>query len=141
MTDIEIQIRIKEIDEEVERLSDIISEKDQQWFADLPNKGESMDMHYKEYLEYCEPERGEIKILNRERRMIQPIEYSELSTFGDVMTLAEFMRNVKDGGFIDYDGFGRYVKDGKETNIEIYPSDVKRGTIREGFDTIIWFNR
>jgi hypothetical protein len=66
---------------------------------------------------------------------------SELPDYGDVMTLEHFIENVKDGGFIDYDGFGNYVKDGKMSNIEIYPSDVKHNMIRKDFDTIIWFNR
>lgn len=70
-----------------------------------------------------------------------PYELSELSDYGDVMSLESFIECVKDGGFIDYDGFGYYVKDGKESNVMIIPSDVKRKRIRTDFDTVIWFNR
>ena len=67
--------------------------------------------------------------------------FDELSDYGDVMPLTAFIECVKDGGFIDYDGFGYYVRDGKESDIMIHPSDIKRGNVRKDFDTIIWFNR
>lgn len=67
--------------------------------------------------------------------------FDEMPTYGDVMLLSDFIDNVKGGGFIDYDGFGNYCRDNKMSNIEIYPSDVKRESIRTDFDTIIWFNR
>jgi len=79
--------------------------------------------------------------LNREKRMIMPYELSELPDYGDVMPLSDFIDRVKSGGFIDYDGSGDYVKDGKISNITIYPSDVKHNSIRNDFDTIIWFNK
>ncbi len=61
--------------------------------------------------------------------MIMPYKLSELSDYGDVMPLKDFIRNVESGGFIDYDGYGYYVKDNKETNIMIRPSDVKHNSI------------
>jgi len=79
--------------------------------------------------------------LDREKRMLITPEFEELSDYGDVMSLEDFIENVKDGGFIDYDGHGRYVKDGKESDILIYPSDVQHNSVRKDFDTIIWFNR
>lgn len=87
------------------------------------------------------PHNRKLGALSREKRMIMPVELSELSDFGHVMSLKDFIECVKEGGFIDYDGFGRYVKDGHETNIDIYLSDVKHKAIRTEFDTIIWFNR
>jgi len=89
----------------------------------------------------CQPELGQLTKLETKLRMEKTPEFSKLSDFGSVMTLADFIENVKCGGFIDYDGYGHYVKDGKESDIEIYPSDVKKGNIRKDFDTIIWFNR
>jgi hypothetical protein len=87
------------------------------------------------------PYQKKLDELSRELRMIMPYELSELPNYGDVMALNDFIETVKSGGFIDYDGFGSYVKDGKETNITIYPSDVKYNAIRKEFDTIIWFNK
>lgn len=48
---------------------------------------------------------------------------------------------MKSGGFIDYDGSGNYARDGKMSNISIYPSDVNRKAIRRDFDTVVWFNK
>ena len=94
-----------------------------------------------DFLKYAGPEINKLGELSREKRMIMPYKLSELSDFGDVMTLKEFIGCVKCEGFIDYDGFGYYVKDGQETNITILPSDVKHKAVRKEFDTIIWFNR
>lgn len=79
--------------------------------------------------------------LNREKRMLMIPEFEKLSDYGDVMSLESFIECVKSGGFIDYDGSGNYVREGKESDISIYPSDIKHGAVRKDFDTIIWFNR
>jgi hypothetical protein len=79
--------------------------------------------------------------LSAEMRMIMIPEFQELSEYGDVMSLKEFISTVKSGGFIDYDGFGKYVKNKQESNIHIYPSDIKHGLIRKDFNQIIWFNK
>lgn len=68
-------------------------------------------------------------------------ELEEIPSYGQRMSLKSFIANVKCGGFIDYDGYGNYVKDGKMTDITIYPSDVKINCVRKDFDEIIWFNR
>ena len=68
-------------------------------------------------------------------------EFRDLSDVGDVMSLEDFVMNVKDGGFIDYDGSGRYVRDGKESNISIYPSDIRYDSVRDDFDSVAWYNK
>lgn len=82
-----------------------------------------------------------IRVASQNLRLIKTPEFSKLSDFGDVMNIKDFIENCRCGGFIDYDGFGYYVKDGQESNIEILPSDVISGNYRKDFDTIIWFNR
>ena len=79
--------------------------------------------------------------LNREKRLIEPYKLSEMPDYGKIMALKEFIEWCEGEGFIDYDGYGCYIKDGKKTNITIYPSDIKHNSIRSEFDTIIWFNR
>ena len=99
---------------------------------------------YKSFTEWKNAEApftNKLDELNREKRMIKPYELSELPDFGSVMTLKEFIERCGDGGFIDYDGHGCYVKDEKKTNIVIYPSDIKHNSIREEFNKIIWFNK
>jgi hypothetical protein len=73
--------------------------------------------------------------------MMMPYELDNIPDFADVMPLKEFIKCVESGGFIDYDGYGHYVLDGKETNIIIQPSDVKHGAIRWEFDSVAWYNR
>ena len=74
--------------------------------------------------------------------MILPCELiDKIDAADDVMTIKEFTNAVKSGIFIDTDGYGRYVKDNKKTNIEILPSDVKYQAIRKDFNTIVWFNK
>jgi len=134
MTPEEIENRLDEIGVEADILEEAIEAKNKlwDWNANKP---------YPEYEEYLRPERKQLSALYRERRMIMPYELSEIPDYGDVMSLKTFLSCVKDGGFIDYDGFGCYVKDGQETNIEIYPSDYHHNSIRYEFDTIVWYNR
>ena len=64
-------------------------------------------------------------------------------SFKEFMTLEIFIDNVKCCGLMNSDGFGRYItKEGKETNLEVIPSDVKNKTLRtKEFDSIIWYKK
>jgi hypothetical protein len=105
------------------------------------NSGNKYDT-YDEYEIAIAPFQAKLRSLDRELRMIMPYELmNEIADDDDVMTIKEFINAVKSGGFIDYDGYGRYVKDGKKTNITILPSDVKYQAIRKDFNTIVWFNK
>ena len=118
--------------EELEAARDDADER----FSNAP-----MGMDYKELTEYMRETNMKLSLASRKYRLIKTPVYSELSTFGSVMPLKEFISCCKCGGFINYDGFGLYVKDGKESDIEIYPSDIKNKCVRKDFDTVIWFNR
>lgn len=122
--------------EELEKELDLAYDESQKAFDECP-----AGLDFQQFEDYMRPYNRKCSEISRKLRMIMTPEFSELSTFGDVMSLEHIIGNVEDGGFIDYDGFGRYVKDGMESNIEIYPSDHKHGAIRKDFDTIIWFNR
>lgn len=124
--------RLQEIEKEIEGLYELIEAKEKAWDNSKP---------FDEYWAYMKPENRRLAELDREKRMIMPYELSDLPDYGDVMPLKDFIRNVKCGGFIDYDGYGHYVKDGKETDITIHPSDVEHKALRKEFDTIVWFNR
>lgn len=127
-----IQKRIKAIDSEINSLLKIIKKKDKKW---------DYSRSYDEYYEHIEKENRAISKLDREKRMIMPYELSDLSSYGDVMSLEDFIDCVNSGSFIDYDGHGHYVKENKETDIMIIPSDVKHNSIRKEFNEVIWFNR
>lgn len=102
-----------------------------------PNDGRSWD----EFLRYAKKEIDDLDRLSREQRMMMSYELNEIHNYADVMPLKKFIECVNDGGFMDYDGYGNYVLDGKETNITIYPSDVEHGAIRWEFDSVAWYNK
>lgn len=98
--------------------------------------------NYDEFEIAIAPFQAKIRALDRELRMLMPCELiGEIEKDDCVMSIKEFVSQVKSGMFIDYDGWGRYIKDGKKTNIQILPSDIKYNAIRKGFDTIVWFNK
>jgi hypothetical protein len=60
---------------------------------------------------------------------------------GDLMTVEEYLGNIKSGCFIDYDGFGYPVKDNlKDTQLHLYPSEG-RNHIPLDATHVIWYNR
>jgi hypothetical protein len=67
--------------------------------------------------------------------------YTEQLTLGDdVYTVADFRERVRDHLFIDYDGFGHPVKDGKcDPRIDVIPSRVE--DIPADATHIVWYNR
>lgn len=64
---------------------------------------------------------------------------------GDLMTVDYFAECVRDGGFIDYDGVGDYVRevDGqRQVHMRrAYPSDFRENGAPEGATHVLWFNR
>ena len=100
-----------------------------------------LGMSWEELRNYMKKSNHKVSLLSRKYRLIKTPKFSELSTYGDVMPMKEFKSACRCGGFINYDGFGLYVRDGQESDIEIYPSDVINRCVRKDFDTVIWFNR
>lgn len=135
--------RIEELEKQIEILDEkvdiLIREFDKEWFKTSNNK--SFEEYSTKRVAYCQPYLNELIKMKIKFRMNKPYVLEPLPNYGDVMSLKEFIECVKGGGFIDYDGYGHYVKDNQMTDIEIYPSDVKSKNIRNEFDTIIWFNR
>jgi hypothetical protein len=142
---ISIKNRIEELEEIVDRITESFDKK---WFS--KENLESLDRisaedGFKKYTEERKKAVGkegeELTNLLVKERMNREPKFSSIPDFGDVMSLSTFIDNVKDGGFIDYDGHGNYLKEDKMTDIEIYPSDIKKGNLRKEFDRIIWFNK
>lgn len=126
------------MDEEIILLKELkeAREKNRQRFNNAP-----LNMDFNEFNSYMK-ETGEVlEEASRKYRMVQTPTYDEISEYGDLMSLSSFIEATKDGFFTDYDGSGNYIKDGKMSNISIYPSDIKYNAIRKDFTKIIWFNR
>ena len=139
-------MELKEIEKRIDELDDLLEKKEEDWWKDAEirdqefNKDPQQD--WNNYLEFLKPESTELTKLTKQRKLLVEPEYDDVPDYGDVMSITDFLECVECGGFIDYDGFGHYVKDNKEVcNIDVKPSDVKAGTIRKDFDTIVWFNR
>ena len=122
--------------EELEKELKIAQDEAIDKFNNIPQ-----DLGYKEFQKYMDEAYEKVGELDRELRLIKMPTFSKLPTYGIIMDLEDFIEDCKVGNFIDYDGSGNYVRDGKKSNINIYPSDVKYNAIRKDFDSIIWFNR
>ena len=136
----------------IEHLEDLVDKAaeafDKQWFSVEHLKSMDKlpaDVAYERYATGRRKAIGqngiELSKLKTQERMERKPTFTAIPDYGDVMTLKDFIDNVKSGGFIDYDGSGNYVKDDKMSDIQIFPSDVKKGNIRKDFDKIVWFNR
>lgn len=122
---------------------ELISELDSWWFSaeNLNKPNRDFYAYENEKNKILGPILTELKSLKRLERFNRRPELSDIPKYGDRMSLYEFISNVKSGGFIDYDGWGKYIDSDKMTNIEIYPSDIHNGMIRMEFNEIVWFNR
>ncbi|MDA3780206.1 MAG: hypothetical protein PF487_08345 [Bacteroidales bacterium] len=98
---------LKNFNEEIERLRIIIEEKSNN-FNFLTAKS------FSDFEEHLKPESEQLRLYSAKKRYIMPYKLSELSDNGNVMSLKEFIECVEGGGFIDYDGSGNYLKDGKK---------------------------
>lgn len=65
----------------------------------------------------------------------------DISDDDDIYTLEDFKANVDCGGFIDYDGCGHPVKNGKyDVDWNIYPSTFPESMPKDATH-VIWYNR
>lgn len=128
------QLRLKEIDSEIERFQQQILEINASW--DFSSKS------YEEFFKTISDERNMIDSLSREKRFLMPYTLTELDPEdGHIMTIEEFIESVKEGYFCDDDGYGKYIQGNMISNIRIYPSDVEFNNIRPEFDKIRWYNK
>ena len=100
-------------------------------YDDYPAIYESKE--YKEYSKWCD--------LEIKYRPLDKIEFRQPYSFGDKMTLDEFINDCKEGFFTDSDGSGCYGTEDKQTNLPICPSSIMSGTYRTDFSHVYWFNK
>jgi len=122
MTQQEIEQKIQEISKSIAQTMD-----------------EMYDLDYDQFLKAIEKERNELQELYRELRLV--LEPHDRGDATNPMTLEEFKTLCENGSFVDTDGFGEYVKDGKLTDISIIPSDVTTGKIRDDCTHVQWYNK
>ena len=69
------------------------------------------------------------------------VEMSPIPKYGDLFTMKDWLECVECGGIIDYDGYGNYATETERSNIEVRPSDVKKGKIDKTWTHVVWYNR
>lgn len=100
------------------------------------------NLSYNEYVKLIDPYLSKINTADRKYRLAKTPIFENMGNHdGLIMDISRFINDVKDGLFIDYDGWGKYIKDDKISDITIHPSDVKYNSVRKDFDKIIWYNR
>lgn len=88
---------------------------------------------------YMKPTRDIMEKAHREYRLVKTPEFdSEPCNENELMQITDFIQAVKQGHITDEDGCGYYARDGRESNIEIYPADVKHGKVRKDFTLMTW---
>lgn len=77
----------------------------------------------------------------------EPVKFTETNHYGcgpadedDVYTVEEFRQHVHNGSFVDYDGFGHPVRDGR-ADVSVYVKPSGLGDIPEDATHIVWYNR
>lgn len=60
---------------------------------------------------------------------------------GEVMEAERFYWRCRNGLFMDHDGFGHYMYEGEETDLEALPSVILHKNVVRGFDGIVWYNK
>lgn len=131
---------IENLDRLIEYYEDLVDKKKDK--IDEEREGEEF-LPFDEWFEMLKPEATILSQLCRIKRFVEPVtSWDELPDYGDVYSIEEFKGMCECGGFIDYDGHGNYVKDGKESNVMVKPSDIMAGFVRDKeFDSVVWFNR
>lgn len=75
---------------------------------------------------------------------MEDIIWKDHEDYADLMTIEEWLENVKSGLLIDYDGHGYLATEEKESNVWIEPSQGKE-ILEENKDLgathIMWYNR
>lgn len=63
------------------------------------------------------------------------------SSCGDLFTVEEFIQNVKDGGFTDYDGRGFFATQTHYSDIEVECSIPFWNPNKALYTHVLWFNK
>lgn len=120
----------------IERACDNVWEE----FMDMSTKNIPYDVTNKWYS--SQPVIKERELIQDKIRQLKKADgFEPIEKDDDVYTIEQFKGICKDGGFIDYDGFGVYAYEDKKSDINIYPSDVQKGNVRNDFTHVVWYNR
>jgi len=114
------------------KLDDLASEIDKTWDFSRPFT------EYQHEYRYVDKAAG---VISREINMKSVPKMEPHDNIGDLFTMEDFKADCESGGFINYDGFGYYATDKKQSNIKISPSHFKTNKVRSDFSHVMWYNR
>ena len=99
-------------------------------------------LSYQEFSIKAKPVKEKLYFISKYLRLKKTpsVEYGK-EWKGDLYELETFISRVRNGGFIDDDGWGYYATETTKSDIEVYPSDIKEGLYRNDFTHVIWINR
>ena len=108
----------------------------------LSDESAKEGLSYKEFSEKAKPIKEKLYFISKYIRLKKTpsVEYGK-EWKGDLLTMEKFIDVVKNGGFIDDDGWGYYATETTKSDIVVYPSDIKEGLYRNDFTHVIWVNR
>ena len=86
------------------------------------------------------------KIQKAHCKMIETIpdeemKFSNIDEEDDIYSIEEFINSVKSGSFRDNDGTGYLIKNGKQTDIYINPSDFETTIDVSRYEGVVWYNK
>lgn len=121
------------IQEKLESLAEIAKEK-------VKNLN-VIELGFEEYSNLWNKAWEEYTKLNKEYKLEKEYTLKSIPSYGDLLTMEEFISCVKSGGFIDSDGSGNYATKDQMSDITIRPSEIRSGVYRKDFTHVVWFNK
>lgn len=99
-------------------------------------------LSFSEFQKRAQIEKEGLYFISKYKRLKQdPVVDFSTKHEGDVFTMDEFKSMAKSHMLMDSDGSGFYGTESGMSDVEIIPSDVLEGIIRDDFTHVIWFNR
>ena len=91
-----------------------------------------------------DPQLAELYLRNRGQAIARKrVADLSIPSYGERITIGEFIQRVREGYLTDYDGFGKYATSEYMSDISILPSMVRNSPeeLKTWYSHIVWFNR
>lgn len=133
-----------------------MTEEDKKEYERLKSENVKLDKEYADRIDQCAQENKSWDLAMKEtydirhkvwlndkrlRQLKDPAITFGKEWKGKTYTMEEFAGMCKSGELIDNDGYGYYASDKGKSDIEIMPSDITEGIVRDDFPNVVWFNK
>ena len=86
-------------------------------------------------------ERKRIEEQKKAKALLSGIKLESLDDIGELMSIHEFKDACEGGMLMNFDGFGVYAFSDEQSDIEVYPSYIKKGEVNNLFTHVMWYNK